>query len=219
MNANQYKEKSIKEFTKAAKKYESEDAGIYKLCRKDYPDILEELEKETFHDVLDAGCGTAPMISLLSKTHPECHYTGLDLTPAMIEQAKKKNIPNSTFVVGDCENLPFDEDSFDAIICANSFHHYPNPQAFFDSVKRCLRKGGRLIIRDISNKNSLVLFFMNHIEIPICNLCGHGDVKIASIKTIRECCKKSGLIIEKAEFRKGMRLHCVIRKDADGLNL
>ncbi len=65
MNANQYKEKSIKEFTKAAKKYESEDAGIYKLCRKDYPDILEELEKETFHDVLDAGCGTAPMISLL----------------------------------------------------------------------------------------------------------------------------------------------------------
>ena len=29
------------------------------------------------------------------------------MTPAMIEQAKKKNISNVTFVVGDCENSPF----------------------------------------------------------------------------------------------------------------
>ncbi len=215
MNDKRYKEKSIKEFTKAAKKYEGDDAGIYKLCRKDYPEIQEELEKESFHDLLDAGCGTAPMISLLSKEHPECHFTGLDLTPAMIEQAKKKNIHHADFVVGDCEDFPFDDDSFDAIICANSIHHYPNPQAFFDSVKRCLRKGGRLIIRDISSKSSLVMFFMNHIELPICNLLGHGDVKIASITTIKECCAKSGLVIEKAEFRKGMRLHCVIRKNVN----
>lgn len=41
---------------------------------------------------------------------------GLDLTPAMIEQARKKNLKNSTFVVGDCENLSFEADTFDAII-------------------------------------------------------------------------------------------------------
>ena len=41
---------------------------------------------------------------------------GLDLTPAMIEQARKKNLKNSTFVVGDCDNLPFEADTFDAII-------------------------------------------------------------------------------------------------------
>ena len=39
---------SVKEFTKAAKNYESDHAGIYKMCKKDYPDILEELEKEDF---------------------------------------------------------------------------------------------------------------------------------------------------------------------------
>ena len=38
------------------------------------------------------------MISLLSEKYPDS-YTGLDL--AMIEQAKKKDIPNATFVVGD----------------------------------------------------------------------------------------------------------------------
>ena len=145
MKKEEYKKLSIKEFTKAASIYESDSAGVYEMCKKDYPDILEELEREEFTDLLDAGCGPAPMISLLAEKYPDKHYTGLDLTPAMIEQAKKKNIKNAIFVVGDCENFPFDDNSFDAIICSMSFHHYPNPQDFFESVKRCLRPGGRLI--------------------------------------------------------------------------
>ena len=157
------------------------------MCKKDYPDILEELEKEPFRDLLDAGCGPAPMISLLSEKYPDRHYTGLDLTPAMIEQAKKKNIPNATFVVGDCENFPFKNNSFDAIICSMSFHHYPNPQAFFDSVKRCLRPNGRLLLRDVTSDNKVLVWLMN-------------------------CCRKAGLKVEKFEIRKGMRMHCVVRK-------
>ena len=136
MTNEEYKQLSIKEFTEAAKRYEGDHAG---------PDILEELEKESFIDLLDAGCGPAPMISLLSEKYPDRHYTGLDLTPAMIEEAKKKNIPNAVFVVGDCENFPFEENSFDAIICSMSFHHYPNPQDFFDNAYRVLRKGEILI--------------------------------------------------------------------------
>ena len=57
----------------------------------------------------------------VAEKYPDRHYTGLDLTPAMIEQARKKNIPNAEFVVGDCENFPFDENAFDVIICSNSF--------------------------------------------------------------------------------------------------
>lgn len=105
MTNEEYKQLSIKEFTEAAKRYEGDHAGLYEMCKKDYPDILEELEKEPFIDLLDAGCGPAPMISLLSEKYPDRHYTGLDLTPAMIEEAKKKNIPNAVFVVGDCERL------------------------------------------------------------------------------------------------------------------
>ena len=212
MTNEEYKKLSIKEFTKAAGVYESNQAGIYEMCKKDYPDILEELEREPFTDVLDAGCGPAPMISLLSEKYPQKHYVGLDLTPAMIEQAEKKHIPNATFVVGDCENFPFDENSFDAIICSMSFHHYPNPQAFFDSVKRCLRLGGRLILRDVTTDNKVLLWLMDKIELPLANLCGHGDVKIATRELVMECCKNAGLTVEKFEIRKGMRLHCVIRK-------
>ena len=212
MTNEEYKKLSIKEFTKAAGIYEDDKAGIYEMCKKDYPDIMAELEREPFVDLLDAGCGPAPMISLLSEKYPEQHYTGLDLTPAMIEQAQKKNIPNATFVVGDCENFPFEDNSFDSIICSNSFHHYPNPQAFFDSVQRCLRPGGRLILRDASSNNRLLLWFMDNIEVPLANLCGHGDVKIARRSVIEECCQKAGLKVESCEIRKGMRMHCVVRK-------
>ena len=63
MKNEEYKKLSISEFTKAAGRYESNHAGIYEMCKKDYPDILEELEKEPCRDVLDAGCGPAPMVS------------------------------------------------------------------------------------------------------------------------------------------------------------
>ena len=45
MKNEEYKKLSISEFTKAAGRYESNHAGIYEMCKKDYPDILAELEK------------------------------------------------------------------------------------------------------------------------------------------------------------------------------
>ncbi len=111
----QYKELTIKEFTKATDVYESEHAGIYEICKEDYPYISSELEKEEYHDLLDCGCGTGPMISLLYEKDPSKHYTGLDLTPRMIEVGKAKNLEGVDWIVGDCENLPFDENTFDGM--------------------------------------------------------------------------------------------------------
>ena len=111
----------------------------------DYPKVLKELKNKKFNDVLDCGCGTGPMIEILCEKYPDKLYTGLDLTPEMIKKAKEKNLPNTNFVVGDCEKIPFENESFDVIICTNSFHHYPNPQDFFDNAYRVLRKGEILI--------------------------------------------------------------------------
>ena len=94
----QYKELTIKEFTKAAEIYESEHAGIYEICKEDYPYISSELEKEEYHDLLDCGCGTGPMLSLLYEKDPLKHYTGLDLTPRMIEVGKAKNLEGSVLM-------------------------------------------------------------------------------------------------------------------------
>ncbi|WP_329886664.1 class I SAM-dependent methyltransferase [Pseudoramibacter faecis] len=62
----------------------------------------------------------------------------------MIAIAQEKALPNTQFVVGDSEDLPFRTPSFDAVICANSFHHYPNPQRFFDGFIGCCEAAAAL---------------------------------------------------------------------------
>ena len=182
------------------------------MCRKDYPDVLAELEKEPFHDLLDCGCGTAPMLTLLHEKYPERHYTGIDLTPKMIEVARSKHMEGVDLVVGDCENLPFADNSYDVVICCQSFHHYPNAQDFFNSVSRVLRPGGRLILRDMTMDSAAVRWFCNHIEMPLINLFGHGDVRVYGKDDVKRLCERVGLNMELFEKRGFCRLHCVARK-------
>ena len=210
--SREYKELSVKEFTKAAEKYESDHAGVYELCKKDYPDILAEIEKEPFDTLLDAGCGPAPMISLLSEKYPDKHYTGIDLTAKMIEVAERKGIANAEFVVGDCENLPFAEDSFDVVICSMSAHHYPEIGRFYASVYRVLKPGGRLILRDMTTDNKVVRWLVSHLEMPLAAAIGKGDVDMLRREDVAAGMEKAGLKVECCEVRKGMRLHAVGRK-------
>ncbi len=212
MSTIDYKKISVAEFSKAAEVYETDQAGVYKMCKKDYPDVLAELEKEDFTDLLDCGCGTAPMLTLLKEKYPDKRYTGIDLTPKMIEVARSKKMPGVELVVGDCEKLPFQDNSFDAVICCQSFHHYPNVQDFFNSVYRVLRPGGRLVLRDMTAKSAPVRWLMNHVEIPVINLTGHGDVHVYGKQEVEALCSKAGLRIELYEKRGFFRLHCVARK-------
>ena len=75
MTGTEYKELSLKEFSKAARVYETDRGGIYKMCKKDYPDVLTELEKEEFTNLLDCGCGPAPMLTLLHEKYPDIKVT------------------------------------------------------------------------------------------------------------------------------------------------
>jgi len=212
MNEKQYKKLSVKEFDAAAEKFDGENPSIYNMCRKDYPDILAELEKEDFQEMLDAGCGTGAVIALLKKKYPKKNYTGIDLSEKMIEVAKKKNLDKVVFIQGDCEKLPFAKDSFDAITCSMSFHHYPNPDQFFQNCNRILKSGGRLILRDMTS-SEILLWFMNHIEIPVMNKLFHkGDVHIYNKKELMLLCKNANMNLEIFEQRPGMRLHAVCRK-------
>lgn len=211
MTPEQYKQLSIREFTKAAKVYETDHAGIYEMCKDDYPPMLAELEIDPFDNVLDVGCGTGPVIELLAKKYPEKHFVGLDITPAMIKVAQSKGLSNADFLVGDAENLPFGDESFDAVLCSNSFHHYPNPGAFLHEAHRVLRDGGKLILRDYTS-NDVVVWLMNTFEMPLARLVGHGDVRILKMGEYRELVEAAGFAIEKLVAQKGFRAHLVAKK-------
>lgn len=210
-SAEELKALTLNEFNRAAEQFDNSNPSVYNLCRKDYPDILAELEREDFTDMLDAGCGTGAVIALLAEKYPDKHYTGIDLSPEMIAVAAAKGTQNAEFVCGDCENLPFEPDSFDVITCSMSFHHYPHPEDFFRSCERVLRPGGRLIIRDMTAAPCL-LKVINAVEIPLAHIVGKGDVACYGKKDFERFCRESGLRLELFEQRKGFRLHSVMRK-------
>ena len=61
-------------------------------------------------------------------------------------------------------------------------------------------------------RNNGLQWLMNTLEMPLANICGHGDVQVPTRDVVIKCCKKVGLKVEKFEIRKGMRMHCVVRK-------
>ena len=209
--AEQLKALTIAEFNKAAMSFDGDHAGIYRLCRKDYPDILRELKKEAVSALLDCGCGTGAMLTLVRKHYPDVPLTGIDLSPEMIRAARARKLENAEFVEGDCENLPFADKSFDTVICSMSFHHYTHPEKFLKSCVRILRPGGRLILGDMIVPGPL-LWFVNRVELPLGNLIGKGDVHCYSPSELRALAKKAGLTCLAAERRKNLRLHAVFRK-------
>ena len=66
----------------------------------------------------------------------------------MIEVSRKKLNNKIELKVGDAEHIPWNDNTFEAIICNASFHHYPNPEKVLLEMRRVLTDNGKLIIGD-----------------------------------------------------------------------
>ncbi len=111
-------------------------------------------------DILDLATGTGDLAIEVAQKFPQAHITGLDLAPEMLEigkiKAKKKNLSRSiTFVEGDAENLPFSNNTFDAITVAFGVRNFENVQKGLVEMNRVLKPGGQLIILEFSKTNSI----------------------------------------------------------------
>ncbi|MGH3563409.1 MAG: phthiotriol/phenolphthiotriol dimycocerosates methyltransferase, partial [Mycobacterium sp.] len=104
--------------------------------------------------VLEVSCGHGGGASYLSRTLQPASYTALDFNAAGIELCRKRHVlPGLDFVHGDAENLPFPDESFDAVINVEASHIYPHFERFLGEVKRVLRRGGHLLYADFRNRD------------------------------------------------------------------
>jgi ubiquinone/menaquinone biosynthesis C-methylase UbiE len=83
---------------------------------------------------------------------------GVDISTGMIERARElaAGLGNVEFIVGDSEQLPFPEETFTAVMCSSSFHHYPDPAQALGEMARVLTRGGRLVIAEPNADLALV---------------------------------------------------------------
>jgi ubiquinone/menaquinone biosynthesis C-methylase UbiE len=101
-------------------------------------------------DALDVACG--PGILACAQAPHARAVTGIDITPAMIEQARARQaaagLENMAWHVGDATALPFESGSFDLVTTRYSFHHMPDPAASLAEMVRVCRSEGRIVVID-----------------------------------------------------------------------
>lgn len=86
--------------------------------------------------LLDMGCGAGGLATKAAQKG--ARVTGIDAAETLIEIARRV-LPNGEFHVGEIEDLPFANDTFDAVIACNSIQFAENPVAAAKEAKRVLR--------------------------------------------------------------------------------
>ena len=81
-------------------------------------------------DVLDIGCGTGAILC------------------GLLELAKDRLPPQVELREGWAEELPFQDSSFDTVVCCNVFHFIRHPNQALQEMLRVLRPGGVMIVTD-----------------------------------------------------------------------
>jgi ubiquinone/menaquinone biosynthesis C-methylase UbiE len=112
--------------------------------------IVEAAEAGPDDTVLDVACGGGIVVCAFAP-HVR-HATGIDMTPAMLEQSRKlaaeKHLSNVDWRQGDVTSLPYRDASFTIIVTRYSFHHFLDPVAVLREMVRVCVPAGRIVVVD-----------------------------------------------------------------------
>jgi ubiquinone/menaquinone biosynthesis C-methylase UbiE len=148
--AKNHEAQILDQFTKQAESYGRLTSSLAGSVRGGTLPSLTQAGPEDV--VLDVCCGPGSIALELAPF--VAHVTGLDVTPAMLEQARaaqvKRGVQNVDWREGDVYALPFADASFSLVTSGAAFHHITRPAAAFAEMARVCRPGGRIVIRDVT---------------------------------------------------------------------
>ncbi|MEE1897755.1 bifunctional demethylmenaquinone methyltransferase/2-methoxy-6-polyprenyl-1,4-benzoquinol methylase UbiE [Flavobacterium rakeshii] len=125
--------------------------GIDVKWRKKVLKLVSDTKPET---VLDIATGTGDLAILMTQTGAK-KITGLDISAGMLEVgckkiAERKLDSKIDMVLGDSENIPFEDNSFDAITVAFGVRNFENLEKGLSEILRVLKPGGIFVILETS---------------------------------------------------------------------
>ncbi|TLP80951.1 bifunctional demethylmenaquinone methyltransferase/2-methoxy-6-polyprenyl-1,4-benzoquinol methylase UbiE [Maribacter sp. ACAM166] len=149
------KEQVTKMFDTISKNYDSLNRVIsFGIDIKWRKKVVEILRKEQPDSILDIATGTGDLAIALVNTGAK-KIIGLDISPGMLavgkEKVKDKNLDNNIeMVVGDSENLVFDDNSFDAVTVSFGVRNFETLEIGMSEILRVLKPNGFLVILETS---------------------------------------------------------------------
>ncbi|MGI6342397.1 MAG: bifunctional demethylmenaquinone methyltransferase/2-methoxy-6-polyprenyl-1,4-benzoquinol methylase UbiE [Bacteroidales bacterium] len=131
--------------------------GIDKIWRKK---LIKQLISNKPEKVLDVATGTGDLAFNLLKKH-NAEVVAVDISTNMMEiarqKAKKNNITNVSFMEASAENLPFDDNSFDAVMVAFGIRNFADLNKGLAEMRRVLKTKGKVFILEFSEPNKFPL--------------------------------------------------------------
>lgn len=105
--------------------------------------------------ILDIATGTGDLAIMMAELNSE-RIVGLDISEGMLnvgkQKIKKVNLSKKIkMVVGDSENIPFDDNTFDAITVSFGVRNFENLDKGLKEILRVLKPGGKFVVLETSN--------------------------------------------------------------------
>lgn len=125
--------------------------------------------------ILEVACGTGRFGTFVRDNFPDANLTMTDLSPYYLEKARENDdywrsfqnkdaaIMPSTFVQANAESLPFEDNSFDAVVCVYLFHELPHEarKRAAAEMQRVCNDGGMIVLTDSMQVGDRPLEFQN----------------------------------------------------------
>lgn len=204
-------------FSKIAKKYERFNAvssfGAYKLW---LAGMMRQAPIGTEDDVLDIAGGTGDVTFTVARAKRPRHIQCTDLVPEMLDVARMHledgagcGVPID-FEVVDAQNIPYADESYDAITMAYGIRNMPDRPRALSEMYRVLKPGGALVCLEFSTPpnriwRALYNFYLRHL-IPFWGglITGDRDGFVYLGKSIRAFPDQEGLakLMREAGFSK-----------------
>ena len=113
---------------------------------------LERLDLRPDHQLLDIACGRGKSTFIAHCQQSGVRAVGMDFLEQNIHIADTifGNVPDLTYTVGNAQEMPFPDESFDRAMCLEAAFHFPERNRFLQEACRVLRPGGRLVVVDFA---------------------------------------------------------------------
>lgn len=117
--------------------------------------VVKIISKNNPKQILDIATGTGDLAIMMSQVNPD-RIVGLDISEGMLEVGKQKvakaNLSEQIeMVVGDSENMPFKDNTFDAITVSFGVRNFANLDKGLTEIRRVLKPGGTFVVLETSN--------------------------------------------------------------------
>ncbi len=133
--------------------YESAEGDMYDRLEKRA--VAHLLPKNTYGKrLLDVGCGTGHWSEFFSEQG--FTVTGVDISRKMINIAYEKSIRDSSLIIADAHNLPFQNGCFDVAVAITTLEFVRAPEVVISEMVRCLRQPGSVMVVGVLNTRARI---------------------------------------------------------------